>query len=197
MSSAAECAAPDYCEPVVGWRTWYAVERHGEFQLASLFYRVSWPWLEPLAGTCHEWRPPWRRKHDRHAPPDPACRCGIYAASVETACSYISPCPPRTRWPVVGEVALWGNVVECTQGWRASIAYPKTLYVAVSGRRLRGAARVARCLERYGVPVDVIDAANRKNLAPTLGAGALELEPSSTPSRPERRRLRPAGDGGT
>jgi hypothetical protein len=57
--------------------------------------------------------------------------------------------------PVLGEVALWGNVVECTQGWRASHAYPRRLFVVADGRRPK-AARLMAGLERYGVPVDVI-----------------------------------------
>ncbi len=78
--------------------------------------------------------------------------------------------PHTTEWPVIGEVALWGRVVECTGGWRASLAYPKRLYVAVMGdRRARSAPRVAKHLERYGVPVGVIDGSEPEDLATALG----------------------------
>ena len=55
-------SSPDYCEPILGWRAWHAVERHDDVYLVSLFHRVRWPWLEPLVGSCHTWCPLWRRK---------------------------------------------------------------------------------------------------------------------------------------
>ena len=168
-------SAPDYCEPILGWRAWHVVERHGDVYLVSLFHRVRWPWLEPLVGSCHTWCPPWRRKRSRHPSPDVDCQCGIYAASLETASTYVTPrsgrtqWPITTEWPVIGEVALWGRVVECTAGWRASSAYPTRLYVAVTrGRRVRCASRVAGHLERYGVPVGVIEGSEPKDLATAL-----------------------------
>ena len=30
---------------------------------------------------------------------------------------------------VLGRVSLWGDVVECAWGWRASFAYPAQIYV--------------------------------------------------------------------
>ena len=169
-------SSPDYCEPILGWRAWHAVERHDDVYLVSLFHRVRWPWLEPLVGSCHAWCPLWRRKRRRHSSPDVDCECGIHAASLQTASTYVTTTPDRiqwphtTAWPVIGEVALWGRVVECTAGWRGSLAYPKRLYVAVTGdRRARTAPRVAKHLERYGVPVGVIDGSEPEDLATALG----------------------------
>jgi hypothetical protein len=165
-------SAPDYCEPILGWRAWHAVERHGDVYLVSLFHRVRWPWLEPLIGRCNTWRPPWRRRRPRHSSPDVDCLCGIYATSLEASTAYVRPRPWSftTDWPVIGEVALWGSVVESTAGWRASSAYPKRLYVAVTkGRRDRGVSRVVTHLEHYGVPVDVIAGSEPQDVASALG----------------------------
>jgi hypothetical protein len=164
-------AAPDYFEPVIGWRVWNAVERHGELELTSVFHKTRWPRNEPFTAACEVWRPPWRRRGPSHDAPDDSCPCGIYAASLETAIRYIAPRPPRARWPVVGHVLLWGVVVECTDGWRASRAYPDRLYVPTMTRRGWGhACRVAAGLEPYGVPVEVIDAASQDEIVERLSA---------------------------
>jgi hypothetical protein len=38
---------------------------------------------------------------------------------------------------VAGRVRLWGTVVECERGWRASHAYPSRLLVALDDGRSR------------------------------------------------------------
>jgi len=167
-------AAPDYCEPVVGWRAWRALESGGEMDLASVFHRDRWPCLDPLTSTCRTLRAPWRRGRERHAPPSPDCVCGIYAAAtLELACAYAPPFRSRSPGPyaVVGPVALWGDVIEHTDGWRASFAYPLRLYVLYTGgRRATQAARVAKSLERYGVPVDTLKAWTRREAVEALAA---------------------------
>jgi hypothetical protein len=153
--------APDYCEPIVGWRTWHAVERRGETYLTSWFHQARWTPLEPLVSVCEAPRFPWFRRRPRHTAPTVDCTCGIYATTLEKAARYVLQGPSRPFWPmevsspVLGEVALWGDVVECTQGWRASVAYPRRLFVIADDRRPK-AARLMHGLERYGVPVDVI-----------------------------------------
>jgi hypothetical protein len=155
-------SAPDYCEPIVGWRTWRAVQRQGEVHLMSLFHRVCWPALEPLAGTCRSRQWTWLRKRTSHASPDASCQCGIYASTLEVAATYVAE-PDPSRWhvateqTVIGEVALWGDVVECTNGWRASFAYPRRLFVPADARSWDSAC-LTRQLGRYGVPVEVIEA---------------------------------------
>jgi hypothetical protein len=164
--------APDYCEPVVGWRAWRAVERGGEVYLMSLFHRVRWPWLEALGGKCEAWQLPWRRRRGRHAPPDLDCQCGIYASSLEVASAYAPALPSRMQGPhaVVGTVALWGDVLEYTEGWRGSFAYPTQLYVLCSGNnRVSQATRVAEQLGRYGVPVEMIRAWKTREVVEELG----------------------------
>ena len=172
-------AAPDYCEPVIGWRAWRAVENRGEIYLMSLFHRIRWPWLHALAGRCEMWQLPWHRHRTRHRPPSVDCECGIYASTLEIATDYAPTVPPRAQGPyaVVGNVALWGDVIEYTEGWRASFAYPTRLYVLFPGssrarRESVTAHRVAAHLERYGVPVDVIHAWKPRDVIEALSRRA-------------------------
>jgi hypothetical protein len=64
------------------------------------------------------------------------------------------------RWSkarVFGRVALWGKVVECERGWRATRAYPSRIYVPADTRL--GSAdevEIAAQLTEYGVPVELL-----------------------------------------
>lgn len=76
------------------------------------------------------------------------CSCGIYAlkGSVELP-NVFKPDDPAF---VVGEVYLWGRVIEATNGYRAEFAYPKRLYV------VNGSEKLATQLSlTYGVPCEV------------------------------------------
>ena len=58
-------------------------------------------------------------------------------------------------------MSLWGTVVECAHGWRASLAYPARVYVLAPsyGRRSQvvGTDGLADELQVYGVPVGTLD----------------------------------------
>jgi hypothetical protein len=180
-------SAPDYCEPIVGWRAWNAVECRGETYLMSLFHRVRWPWLEPLAGICSAPQLPWFSKRGRHTAPEKHCQCGIYAASLETAATYVTQSTVRRAWriqavrPVIGEVALWGEIVECTNGWRASFAYPQRLILLTADRALE-ALRLSKELKRYGVPVELSDTPAADDAAVVALVQAIVGEPAMTSS---------------
>jgi hypothetical protein len=164
-------AAPEYCEPLIGWRAWRAVERGGDVCLMSLFHRVRWPWLEALDSTCQAWQLPWRRARRRHHPPHTDCQCGIYASTLEVASTYAPALTSRTQaaHAIVGTVSLWGDVLEYSEGWRASLAYPEHLYVLYpASSRTAEADRVAAHLERYGVPVETVRAWRTHEVAEEL-----------------------------
>jgi hypothetical protein len=63
---------------------------------------------------------------------------------------------------VIGRVALWGDVVEGSAGWRASHAYPTELFVPSGAAGRSGLRRrayvdeIMQALEVYGVPVDLV-----------------------------------------
>jgi hypothetical protein len=154
--------APDYIEPVVGWRIWYATSARGMLLLESVIYRTRWPQHDPLVARCSCLRLPiWPfTRRERHEAPAEACRCGIHAALLPVVSAYL---PDRLGFtdliPVVGRVSLWGVVHEHKRGWRASLAYPERLFVPTLSLSSSQATRVLAGLAGYGVPVTAVDGA--------------------------------------
>jgi hypothetical protein len=163
-----EGRTPDFVEPVEAWRVWRVGMCEGRVVLKSLFSSTVWEPNTPLAAVCRSVRRsrwlPWRSRAHDHAAPALGCRCGIYGVqSVSAARQYIDCAPfPYRDDRVIGRVALWGDVVEGTLGWRATFAYPVELYLRdPTGEMLglRGRARVEQvmsALEAYRVPVDLV-----------------------------------------
>jgi len=150
---------------------WDVVESDGALRLGSVAYREVWVPRQELVARCR--RPlaalPWGRM-PLHEPPNAACRCGIHAVqSSETAAAHLRREAPRREAAiarVMGTVALWGRVVVADAGWRGGVAYPTALLVPTGRwRRLVSAALwpyrrspgdIARELEAYGVPVELV-----------------------------------------
>jgi hypothetical protein len=178
--------APDFVDPVCGWRTWLVVQGHDGARLASVSFPALWPRRERLRASCgrgfHNGSgPPIRVEHRA---PSLACSCGIYAARTIDRAAQIADCATaRFRdclgRPVLGAalglVSLWGTVVDCTQGWRAAYAYPTRIYVvepSCGGRRahVASADELAADLRSYGTPVDVLDSLSPREIASLLRA---------------------------
>jgi hypothetical protein len=155
LVDAGEPNAPDFIEPVVGWRAWRIGGSFEEPSLLGAFHMQTWPPLEPVAAVCRALRFPWRAAH---AAPEERCACGVHGAQFEHfAAGYPSMAPPGLYFPVLGPVAMWGKIVVTRFGWRGEFAYPQRLYVPIVGRRLHLTRRLAAGLERYGVGVELID----------------------------------------
>jgi hypothetical protein len=137
-------AAPDYVQPISGWRTWLVAEVDGKPRLASVFYYALWPVRRELVSECLARRSPLRLVNRRaevesHATPGQRCACGIYAArEPRTALNYLQTCGPRdvgevegraVLHRVLGRVVLWGRLIECDAGWRGAFAYPQCLFL--------------------------------------------------------------------
>ena len=157
--------APDYIEPVVGWRSWLVVREGEDFWLRSVVYDALWVPRKALIARClHRRLVPWRKRTE-HVPPARECECGVYAARTpDGALPYID----RGGWGdaqgvhrVIGTVSLWGRVVECERGWRASRAYPKAIYVPATRAPfwlgVENADVIALALTDYDVPVELLD----------------------------------------
>lgn len=159
--------APDYAEPLVGWRSWVVVEHAEGLRLRSVVFKTIWaPRLELLANCEHRWPVRLRlsRRRGQHDVPGVDCHCGVYAApDPESAAAYFylyaDLLRHGTRHRVIGTVNLWGSVVEAERGWRASRAYPARIYVPTHGpgRRKVDAEEIAFGLTDYGVPVHILD----------------------------------------
>jgi hypothetical protein len=161
--------APDYHAPPVGWRVWVVVEHLGRLRLASVLYQAVWPVRTELVADC--------RAHGDHSVPHVRCLCGIYGAkSLDSSVSYFDgrgAGTPNEVYRVVGEVSLWGSVIEGDRGLRASRGYPRRLYVP--SRSLAAPATVtptdvALELTDYGVPVELLDAATKSGLCAELSS---------------------------
>lgn len=180
--------APDELEPRTGWRVWDVVELDGALRLCSLAFWTIWLPRQEAVALCRRslvdaglaGLPP-------HDAPRERCTCGIYATRTAAHVLAYSRGVRRRRdtvHRVVGQVSLWGTVIECEGGWRASTAYPSALYVPAarprSFRLARGLVRpalpveeIARALSAYGVPVEVVDCAGERELARLLEPRAL------------------------
>jgi hypothetical protein len=178
--------APDYLEPVLGWRIWHAAEKAGSTSLWSIYHRVVWPAGEPLRAECAKRRLIVRFRSSarkRHPAPAVGCECGIYALSTEQTGIHVlstedfwmmlRELEAQQKLPVLGRVSLWGEVHEHERGWRASLAYPERLYVFRAPSSDGGiATRLAAGLERYGVPIEVLSTTSAD-----VGSAIAELVP--------------------
>jgi hypothetical protein len=170
--------APDYAAPLIGWRTWAAVDDEHGLMLRSVVFASRWRPRERLEAVCaHRARSGLLARLLRiepHEAPDEGCECGIYAACTpDLALSYLDrhALLGWARWPLIGRVALWGRVIECERGWRGTFAYPTQLYLlraALSRRRGPDARALAGQLAVYGVPVDVLEARTMAGLLAEL-----------------------------
>ena len=111
-----------------------------------------------------------------HAAPQATCHCGLYAStSVKRAARFVQGHGSlhEAIGAVIGQVSLWGSVVECECGWRASHAYPARLYVPL-GKQGRFSilfgygADAAQALRAYGVPVELVASGSLRELARVL-----------------------------
>lgn len=155
--------APDYAEPIAAWRVWRVLGRRDDIRLRSVVYGTLWPVGEPMLARCLRHRRsllPWRRPHE-HVAPEENCTCGVYAADLEGLRPYLDGFEPRLRpvQRVLGRVSLWGDVLECERGWRATLGYPQQLYVPTVDARDGDARAVALGLGEYGVPVELLECA--------------------------------------
>jgi hypothetical protein len=133
--------------PVTGWRAWVVTETPSGLRIASVLHDLVWEPGRPALAECRREDDPFALPLALHPVPGTECNCGFHAARDPVdALSYArGRDEPRTVCRILGEVRLWGHVLETECGWRASHAYPTRLYVPD--------AEVAAALAAYGVPV--------------------------------------------
>lgn len=132
-------------EPILAWRCWFTLPTEG--LLRPIYKRgLAWKPQETQEALCAD---------EVHAAPDDACRCGIYSVCHPMLLQEVhwDHAPPKGVKPlpgivVVGQVALWGKVIQHERGWRAQYAYPKQLYAFTDDATLAGSLR-----DRYQIPV--------------------------------------------
>jgi hypothetical protein len=132
---------------VRGWRAWAVTETSEGLRLTSLLFDHVWAPGEPAAAACRRHDDPFATPIGTHELGAAECGCGFHAAKDPAdAMSYLQGRDePSTVCRVLGEVALWGGVLQTEAGWRGGLAYPARLYVPD--------ALLLEGLAVYGVPV--------------------------------------------
>src|SRR4051794_40865629 len=132
---------------VTGWRAWVVTETLDGLRLGSVLHDLVWPQGRAVLAECRRHEDPFAEVVGPHPVPGGECNCGFHAARDPVdALSYArGRDEPRTVCRVLGEVVLWGHVLETEAGWRASHAYPARLYVSD--------VDIATALAGYSVPV--------------------------------------------
>jgi hypothetical protein len=129
---------PTFVEAVTAWRGWSLVEVAGELRLSSLTRPEIWTPRAPHAASCAKGRTPT---------PQRRCRCGVYAAVSPEALVGLQSLPGG----VVGEVSLWGRVIEHGRGYRAEVGYPARLGLVCAACLAEGSGRRADAVQRVRV----------------------------------------------
>ena len=132
----------------LGWRAWAVTETSPGIRLASPLFDHVWVTGEPAVATCLRHEDPFAPALDEHEVTTVTeCSCGFHAArDPADALSYLhGRDAPSTLCRVLGEVTLWGEVLQTEAGWRGTLAYPARLYVPD--------ALLAEELAVYGVSV--------------------------------------------
>ncbi len=137
--------------PIVGWRLW-AVDRDGI--LYGVGHRKAWPMGEPMRAACvsEGWV--------RHPAPVAGCQCGVYGVKQREMVPVWTYHANEGEQIVLGQVALWGRVIEHRDGYRAEWGYPARIVVTrarpmpgfPSSRRM--AAWWEKIGENYGIAVE-------------------------------------------
>jgi hypothetical protein len=134
---------------VLGWRAWAVTRTSRGVRLASPLFDHLWLPGEPAVASClrHEDRFATFLLDSHAAATLAECSCGFHAArDPADALSYLhGRDAASTLCRVLGEVTLWGDVLQTEAGWRGTLAYPARLYVPD--------ALLAEELAVYGVSV--------------------------------------------
>jgi hypothetical protein len=133
--------------PVQGWRAWAVMQTAAGLRLGSVLHDEVWTPGTTALAVCRRREDFFAEPIPPHATPSTECGCGFHAArDVADALSYLrGRDEPTTVCRILGEVALWGRLVQTEAGWRASAAYPVRLYAPDEA--------IADALAVYGVPV--------------------------------------------
>jgi hypothetical protein len=149
--------SPDFCEAITAWRLW--IVRGGDYVPwltgVGAGFAVRWPAYEALEARHMERERAPFGEFSRIIPCESPCDllqgCGVYGHKSAALMAARIIGYRNTFWYeeqlVIGEVSLWGRIVEHETGYRAQVAYPKRL---VYGHACDGAVVAAQ----YGIPFE-------------------------------------------
>lgn len=114
--------SPDYTHTITAWRGWI-VDDDGN--LGALGTTFEWEPRRAARARC-------KVASGSHYAPNLSCSCGFWSfKSRELLTEALSTY--ATDVDVIGEVEIWGRVIECENGWRSEFAYPKELWLLDEG----------------------------------------------------------------
>lgn len=125
----ADLTIPDVAHWIEGWRVW---RRESGGRLQSLYAGDVWPQRQVARAGCHTATDVLGQiaslygieNIERcHVSPHEHCHCGIYFKHRPPPWEDVFIGPDR----IVGRVAVWGKVIQGTEGGRAQFAYPLSL----------------------------------------------------------------------
>ena len=168
---------PTSLDVVTGWRLWRVVE-HGEgVRLAAWSSpTLLWPAGRRAEAACLLDVP------ESHAPPQPGCRCGLYAFATRADAEAALAAEMLPGPSAIGRVSLWGRTIRHAGGWRSEFAYPYDLFV-VGGtrelvRELRATYRVDADGESVAELLRRVRGERRRRLAERLAGAAQRVAPA-------------------
>jgi hypothetical protein len=123
--------SPDYIGTLTGWRGWEVTDG----LLEALGTDFTWEPRQAARARC---------RHGGHSAPDRNCACGFWSFKTSDLLAK-ALITYAEKVNVLGQVELWGKVIECENGWRSEFAYPKELWLLEEG--------LDSLSWTYGVPV--------------------------------------------
>ena len=111
---------------VEAWRAWKIDEGNGPV-LHSLVRDWQWPARQKVHAVCHREEMGWGSSHRGEGIPDVNCSCGFWATKNRLSAQRPQVHSRYLKGIVVGKVALWGDIIEHEEGFRAQFAYPLSL----------------------------------------------------------------------
>jgi hypothetical protein len=106
--------SPDYVGTITAWRGWGICAG----QLVALGHDYDWAPKHAQKAKC---------QHESHQAPQLDCSCGFW--SFKTLELLTKALERYEECSVIGQVEIWGRVIECQNGWRSEYAYPKELWL--------------------------------------------------------------------
>lgn len=144
---------PDELGEVIGYRAWHIADTSDGIRLTSTgwggkYANAVWIPGEVNAAVCDQ----------GHTAADEHCRCGFYAARTRDHLLSLNRYHlygkgQKAVVAVVGQVAMDGQVVTCSQGWRGQNAWP--INVCVPYEHWRLVAPLREAYGPWGVQVDL------------------------------------------
>jgi hypothetical protein len=109
---------PDMFQVITAWRGWQATSKDGQWRLKAVGNSHIWEPRKQLSASCNS---------KSHPAPNFDCQCGVWA--FKELDGLVSALQNYKDIRVLGNVSLWGRVIETENGYRAQYAYPAELWL--------------------------------------------------------------------